>query len=142
MLSVQYGVLVKRWESNNGKEFKWLVVLPRSLRKQALDMIHASKSAGHLGREKTLPKVRERYYWVGMSADVRSYVRQCVACAQKKGTPKKHQAPLRQYRVGGPLERIAIDVLGPLPETHRGNVYILVVGDYFTKWMEAYPIPD
>ena len=142
MLAVKEGVLVKRWESDDGKEFKWLLVLPRSLRKQALDMLHSSKTAGHLGREKTMPKVRERYYWVGMSADVRSYLRQCVACAQKKGTPKKHRAPLQQLRVGGPLERIAIDVLGPLTETHRGNVYILVVGDYWTKWMEAYPIPD
>ncbi len=142
MLSVKEGVLVKRWESDDGKEFKWLTVLPRSLRKQALDMLHSSKTAGHLGREKTLPKVRDRYYWVGMSADVRSYLRQCVACAQKKGTPKKHRAPLQQYQVGGPLERIAIDVLGPLTETHKGNVYILVVGDYWTKWMEAYPIPD
>ena len=142
MLAVKEGVLVKRWESDDGKEFKCLLVLPRSLRKQALDMLHSSKTAGHLGREKTMPKVRERYYWVGMSADVRSYLRQCVVCAQKKGTPKKHRAPLQQLRVGGPLERIAIEVLGPLTETHRGNVYILVVGDYWTKWMEAYPIPD
>ena len=61
---------------------------------------------------------------------------------RKAPPPRKHRAPLQQYRVGGPLERIAIDVLGPLTETHRGNPYILVVGDYWTKWMEAYPIPD
>ena len=105
-------------------------------------MLHLSKTAGHLGKEKTMSKVRERYYWVGMSADVRSYLSQCVPCAQKKGTPQKQWAPLQQYRVGGPLERIAIDVLGPLTKTHRGNAYILVVGDYWMKWMEAYPIPD
>ena len=33
-------------------------------------------------------------------------------------------------------------ILGPLPETKLGNVYVLVVGNYFTKWMEAYPIPN
>ena len=33
-------------------------------------------------------------------------------------------------------------MLGPLTETHNGNEYVLVVGDYFTKWMEVYPIPD
>ena len=35
-----------------------------------------------------------------------------------------------------------MDIMGPLPETPRGNRYILVVGDYFTKWKEAYPLPD
>ena len=35
-----------------------------------------------------------------------------------------------------------MDILGPLPTTARGNKYILVVGEYFTKWTEAYPMPD
>ena len=44
--------------------------------------------------------------------------------------------------MGPPWERMAIDILGPLPWTDNGNAYIMVVGDYFTKWMEAIPIPD
>ena len=40
------------------------------------------------------------------------------------------------------MERLAIDIVGPLPETEAGNRYIMVVGDYFSKWMEAYPIPN
>ena len=39
------------------------------------------------------------------------------------------------------MDRLVTDILGPLPETTRGNKYILLVGDQFTKWMEAYPIP-
>ena len=41
-----------------------------------------------------------------------------------------------------PLECIAIDIMGPLPVTEKGNQYIMVVGDYFSKWTEAYPLPD
>ena len=41
-----------------------------------------------------------------------------------------------------PLQRVAMDILGPLPETEQGNKYILVIGDYFTKWKEAYPLPN
>lgn len=41
-----------------------------------------------------------------------------------------------------PMERVAMDILDPLPETDVGNKYILVVGDYFTKWKEAYPMSD
>ena len=35
-----------------------------------------------------------------------------------------------------------MDILGPLPLTDRGNKYVLVVGDYFTKWVEAYAMPN
>ncbi|GFT65331.1 retrovirus-related Pol polyprotein from transposon 412 [Trichonephila clavipes] len=46
------------------------------------------------------------------------------------------------YNVGVPLERIPFDILGPLPRSSDGNNNILVVMDYFTKWPEAYSIPD
>ncbi|GFU73201.1 retrovirus-related Pol polyprotein from transposon 412 [Trichonephila clavipes] len=48
---------------------------------------------------------------------------------------------LHRYNVGAPFERIAFDILGPLPRTASGNKYLLVVIDYFTKWPEVYPIP-
>ena len=40
------------------------------------------------------------------------------------------------------MERMAMDVLCPLPESEQGNKYLLIVADYFTKWMEAFPISD
>ena len=47
-----------------------------------------------------------------------------------------------QYNVGAPMERIAVDVLGPLPELESGNKYLLIVADYFSKWTEAFPMRD
>lgn len=49
---------------------------------------------------------------------------------------------LKRFNVGIPLERIAYDVCGAFPETDRGNMYVLVVGDYFTKYVQAYAIPN
>jgi len=49
---------------------------------------------------------------------------------------------MHQYNVGAPFERIAIDIAGPFPESDRGNRYLLVAMDYFTKWPEVYAIPN
>ncbi|KFM66588.1 hypothetical protein X975_14118, partial [Stegodyphus mimosarum] len=35
-----------------------------------------------------------------------------------------------------PIERIAMDIVGPLPMTLSGHKYILVITDYFTRWPE------
>ena len=37
---------------------------------------------------------------------------------------------------------MALDILGPLPESNRGNKYILIIQNYFSKWTEAYAIPN
>ena len=44
--------------------------------------------------------------------------------------------------VGAPWERVGIDLTGKHPRSRRGNYYILTYIDYFTKWAEAYPIPN
>ena len=49
---------------------------------------------------------------------------------------------MHQYNVGVPSERIALDVLGPLPTSETGNKYVLLIADYFTKWPEAYSLPN
>ena len=56
--------------------------------------------------------------------------------------PMQHQAPLQQQLAGHPLERVSMDILGPLPLTKRSNRYVLVIGDHFTKRMESLPMPN
>jgi hypothetical protein len=40
------------------------------------------------------------------------------------------------------MQRIAIDVLGRLPTTKSGNKYLIIITDYFSKWVEAVPVPN
>ena len=42
--------------------------------------------------------------------------------------------------VGVPFQRIAMDIVGPLPRTQRGNRFILVISDYATRYPEAIPL--
>lgn len=40
------------------------------------------------------------------------------------------------------MQIVVIDIMGHLPENRSGNSYMLVLGDYFTKWTEADAIPN
>jgi transposase InsO family protein len=77
-----------------------------------------------------------------MREDVEIWIQRCDVCAQSKVTNRKPKTPLGSIPVGGPLDCVTTDIVGPLPRTPRGNKYILTVMDCFTKWLEVYPIPD
>ncbi|GFY27539.1 hypothetical protein TNCV_2071571 [Trichonephila clavipes] len=138
-LHLRNGVLYRKFESEDGKTFRWQLVLPRSRIPEVLKELHGSPTGGHFGVMKTLHRVRERFCWGKVRADVEQWCKSCDACSARKG-PKIHsRGKLHRYNVGAPFERIAFDILGPLPRT-SGNKYLLVVMDYFTKWPEVYPI--
>ena len=49
---------------------------------------------------------------------------------------------MQTITAGYPTQVMAVDLLGPLPESEKGNSYVMVVGDYYTRWMEALAIPN
>ena len=119
---------------------QWKIVVPESLREKVMREHHDGSTAGHLGIRKTVEKMEQSpYYWPNMKKNVTAWVMNCDVCQRTKPEVKRQRAPMGRCMTGAPLERVAIDVMGPLPETVRGNKYIVVIGDYFTKWMEAYP---
>ena len=141
-LCLKDGVAYRLWESPVGDSTVWQLLLPKKLRAEVLHQLHDSETSGHLGISKTLKRVQERFYWVGCNQDVKHWCSSCDACASRKGPPRAVRAPMAQYNVGAPMERVAVDVLGPLPESESGNKYLLIVADYFSKWTEAFPMGD
>ena len=107
----------------------------------AQQSLHNSPSGGHLGRKTTLERVRYCFYWPRYKEHVILWCRRCDVCARSKSGPC-WRAKLVHVSVGAPLERVAVDIMGPLPRTDNDNECLLVVGDYFTKWAEAYPLKD
>jgi hypothetical protein len=72
---------------------------------------------------------------------VKRYVETCEACARAKA-PKWKNGDWQSPVIGSPWERVAVDHLGPVKETKRGNRYLLVFTDYFTRYVVAVPVKD
>lgn len=132
-LILKDGILFRKWLSADGTERHQQLVIPRSLRKDVLQQFHSSPTGGVT---KTLAKIKSRFYWVSCSRDVRLWVGVCETFNSRKGSNTRGRGNLQIYNVGAPFERIALDILGPLPMTTAGNKYVLVISDYFTKWPE------
>ena len=41
-----------------------------------------------------------------------------------------------------PMQRVAVDIVGPFLQTAKGNLHVLVGADYFTPWVETYAITN
>ena len=140
-LGVRDGLLYRTYERDEASGELLQLVVPEKNRHEILQYCHNIPSSGHLGVEKTLYKVQQNFYWPGIKDSVKRYLEACDKCAAKKQT-RKGKAPLQQYLVGEPFERIELDIFGPLPKTPSGNKYVLTMCDCFTKWTEAIPLPD
>ena len=125
-----------------GNRGGWVLVAPEPLQRIILEHCHDKPGAGHMGMNKTTERVKRSSLWYKLLDSCLVYVRSCLVCNRQKKPQKKPNAHQVQYHAGSPLEMIHIDILGPLIETSRGNQYVLVVVDQFSKWAECYVLSD
>jgi len=69
-LRLQDGILQRNWlDTATGKQ-QWLIVVPLSRREELLRVMYDGKTSGHLGIKKTMEKLQQHVYWVGLCRDV------------------------------------------------------------------------
>ena len=104
------------------------IYVPEKLRKKALTLAHEA----HQGIVRCKQRLRRILFWPGMDSDVEDYCRNCETCVRlqplRRDTPNT-ATPLPDYC----WEKCALDLVGPFP----GEIYIMTVVDYRSKWPEA-----
>ena len=111
-------------------------------RRDIIEQAHCLPTGGHFGIEKTLKTLRLQYYWPSMTSDITNLVRTCELCQRKKHSTQPRSHLQITDTASTTFERIFIDLVGPLPESHTGNRYVLTIQDDLSKFLWCYPIPD
>ena len=131
-LQMRRGVLYRVTKHQDEENVQ--LVLPKKNRQQALKGLH--DDIGHMGRDKTLSLIRDRFYWPRMSTEVEEKIKNCMPCKLRKGTVDR--APMISIQTTQPLELVCMDYL-TLESSKGGYQHILVITDHFTKYAQAFP---
>ena len=116
------------------------MVVPKLLQERCMALFHLPKIAGHTGSTKLYGQMRKLFYWPRMAGDISRYVASCPSCVKKSLRTARKTTRLKLFPPSAPMEFIAMDILGPLTTTERGNRFLLVITDRFTKLTRAYPL--
>jgi hypothetical protein len=114
------------------------VIISRTERKKLLTEVH--DGLAHFGEKTTYELISNIAWWPQIQKDATEYVQTCVIC-QGYARLKKPEKPI-SIPVERLFERIALDFVGPLPETRNGNKYIIVATDALSRWPFAKAVPS
>ena len=111
---------------------------PMPLHASLISMCHDSVEGGHYGVQKTLDKIKLRFYWPNMRHDVEEHCRVCLPCQLTKST-RQSRADIISVGTGFPGQWLGIDVVD-FTTSKAGFKHCLTMIDYFTRYAEVVPI--
>ena len=128
------GKLFRRMSNGEARE-----VPPPAERISVVLDIH--NQTGHFGRRRTTHLLMMQYWWSGMYSDVHKVVANCPSCSRVTSSNFGARSPeLQPLPIMGMFYRWHVDLAGPFPTTSRGNAYVMVCVEAFSKHAELIPI--
>ncbi|XP_047127156.2 retrovirus-related Pol polyprotein from transposon 412 [Hydra vulgaris] len=101
----------------------------------------ANALSGHIGINSTTEHIKKIFFWFGMIKDITAYVSECDNCQKAKNKKLQVKPLLQSISIPkGNMKQAGVD-LTQLPEVN-GYKYLIVLADYFRKWVEAKPLFD
>ena len=131
-------VLCRRVIDPHFYEERLQIVCPTSSCQEVWRKIH--EAVAHAVVDRTLSRIRQRFYWPDQEGEVRRLHQSRVACSLQRGKVEP-RAPVNPITVSYPLEVIGLDFLslGHPTDTYQN---ILVATDLFTRFAWAIPTRD
>jgi transposase InsO family protein len=102
-------------------------------------MAATHKGIVHFGIKTARELINAIHWWPTIYTDVEEYVKLCDTC-QRYSRDKTNSHAI-QLQVGQLFKRIAMDFVGPLPNTDTRNQYILLATEALTRWPLAKVTP-
>lgn len=104
---------------------------------------HDLPTSGHCGYHRMYNRIKGQYKWKGMNRDIKNYIKNCQSCQANKTSRIKYRFPMEITTTSSqPFEKLALDIVGPLPLTENGNKYVLTMQDDLTKFSYAVPLEN
>ena len=105
-------------DQNDFIRFQYIV--PKHERNEILRQSHDSIFSGHLGYDKTIDRISQRFYWPKVTAKVKEYIESCTVCQTSKTPNRYHEAPMKFLQPSKAFEIVTSDLMGPThPVTKR-----------------------
>ena len=115
------------------------LLIPAALQREAVRRAHDAPTAGHLGVDKTLHRLRQLYYFPGMWKVVQEYVKSCLPCQQQKGQAQVSTSLSHQPDPTEPFERVSMDMMS-VNAMGTNFKYILTFVDHYTRYVILVPM--
>ena len=133
------GMLIRHVTPNQAPGCARSILVPEKFKDAVFYWSHQHPSAGHFSDLPTVLRAKMKFWYPGMTSDLKRKIRSCSSCLAKARVKSK-DCVHRPRKSGFPGERLNIDLVGPLPVTPQGNRYILTVEDAFTRFCHIIPI--
>jgi hypothetical protein len=101
-----------------------------AVKRGIMRLMHDLPTAGHPGRDETLRKTREWYYWPGMKDWISNYVKGCAICQQNKILTHRQQTPIFLILTeenARPFQRVTMDLITGLPPIDGKDTILTIV---------------
>ena len=118
------------------------LLAPESLHQDILKLAHSDWASGHFGMFKSHRRVLDRFWWPTLKNDVEEFVKNCSVCAKTKSQNRTHGQLGRQPVPEKPLDIVSIDFLVDLPITSKKNIHLMVIIDWFSRYIQLHALRD